>query len=312
MKVVDAQKIHLTRDNWFKSQDDVIRQLARWLNLSVSEERIRAFGKATKDHPALAYDIWLKHERHKQLFTPDQWLKAEQALLDLIERYPDFDRAYASLASSYNTKHFVFPGVFRDQDLHEKALNLALTAVRLDTKSAHGHRAVGYSYALLGQFDIAEHHFRLALELNDNDAWSNLSAASGLGMCGKLKEAGGEIDKLIASIRHPAPDMIAYGAYNKFAVTDYEAVVKSAHHVEGVWFARALVVAAYSRLGDKPKAHHLRASLFQDIRRAWKSNTSPDESEIIRWIVQMAAMSDKEVVQRFADGLADVLERSDA
>jgi DNA-binding SARP family transcriptional activator len=303
MKVVDTQKTHLSRENWFTGQDDVIRQLARWLNVNVSEERIKAFGRATKDHPALAYDVWVKYHSRMHQLSQSQWFEAEKALLDLVAMHPEFDRGYATLATSYNMKHFVFPGVFRDRDLHENALELSRTAIRLDPKGTHGHRAAAYSYALLEQFELAEHHFRLALELNENDVWGSISASAGIGLCGNWEEAARKIKSAMLLTRHPTPAMFAYHAYNFFAVGDYKEVVKLSPHVNEVTFARAVSIAAKALSGDLRSAQVELVKFFTALRQSWASNGPSSDADITQWLVQMGASSSADVRQKLQDGL---------
>ncbi len=303
MKVVDAQLIHLSRDNWFKSQDEVIRQLARWLNLSVSAERIQAFSSATAAHPALVYDIWLKHDQPKHLLSPQQWYEAEKALLELLKNNPAFDRGYASLATLYNLKHFIFPGIFRDRDLHVKALELAQTAIKIDPRAANGHRSAAYSHALLGDFGMAEHHFRLVLELNENDAWASVAAAAGIGLCGKWQEAEALIERATSTTRHHSAEMVAYQAYNSFALRDYAAVVRVSKQVEGITFGQAVAIAARALSGDVAGAGSECATLYAQIKRSWRSNMPSGNAEITEWLLQTSANSCVEVTNSLRSGL---------
>lgn len=304
MKVVDAEKIHVSRETWFTAQDAVIRQLARWLNLNVSEERIKAFGRGSREHPPLVYDIWLKHDQRKHLFTPAQWLEAEAALLGLIAEHPEFDRAYASLAALYNTKHYLFPGVYRDRDLHEKALELARQAIHLDPKGVYGYRAAAYSHALLNQYDRAEHYFRLVMELNENAFWSQFSAAAGLGICGNWDEAGERMSAVLSATHAPTPDMYAYYAYNCLALGDLETVLAVAPHAPQMTLMRAMSAAALALTGDVMRARRERDDLFKTLRGNWVSNRPATDDDIANWIASMTPAAKDDARTRLLQGLA--------
>jgi Tfp pilus assembly protein PilF len=200
-------------------------------------------------------------------------------------------------------KHFIFPGVFRDRDRHNKALQLSLTAIRLDPKGVNGHRATAYSYALLDQFELAEHHFRLVLELNENDVWGQVSASAGIGLCGKWQEAAQKLEHAMSLTRHPTSEMISYHAYNCFALQDHAAVVKSAPHMVDVTFARAISIAARVLSGDAVTARQEYAKLYLGLRRTWASNGPSDDVDITNWLVQMSAVSSEEVRARLRHGL---------
>jgi tetratricopeptide (TPR) repeat protein len=251
----------------------------------------------------LAYDVWLKYGHQTQLLSPAQWLAAEAAFLSLIASHPEFDRGYASLAALYNTKHFIFPGVFRDTDRAKRALDLAGTAIRIDPRGVHGHRAAAYAYALLGDYNLAEHHFRLVLDLNDNALWSQFSAGAGLGICGKWDEATRIMANAMTTTRFPTPDMSAYYAYNCLARGDYQTTIELASRANQITLMSAVSIAALALTQNTDAARAQYQKLYAKLRQGWEPNTASTDREITRWILQMSPAATHEARDRLQAGL---------
>src|SRR5690606_25572444 len=107
----------------------------------------------------------------------------------IIEDAPNFAPAYCGLVDFANSRHLIFPGVFRTAEREAEALALAKTAVNIDPTSSRAHLCAAWSYALNRQFDQAEFSYQMAYDLNENDPWTLVSTSVGLAYCGRQEQA---------------------------------------------------------------------------------------------------------------------------
>jgi len=80
---------------------------------------------------------------------------------------PNFSPAYSSLVQINNTAPFVHPGTFRTPQRDQETLEFAKAGGRLDPIDSRAQLAMGWAYAVTGNFATAGIHMELALELND-------------------------------------------------------------------------------------------------------------------------------------------------
>ena len=126
------------------------------------------------------YDAWLRGEHLLARWSAVAEDEAERLFEQAIAEDPSFAPSYASLASIYNSRHFIRPGSPRDPQTERRALELAGRAVELDPLDARNHMVVAWSAAMVKRFEMAELHYELASELNPNDPKIVVSAALGL------------------------------------------------------------------------------------------------------------------------------------
>jgi adenylate cyclase len=71
----------------------------------------------------------------------------------------------------------------------DRALELAKNGVRLDETNSECHLCLGWVYLVRQDFDLSEHHYRLAVDLNPNSARSFTGMGDVLMMTGRPDEA---------------------------------------------------------------------------------------------------------------------------
>jgi tetratricopeptide (TPR) repeat protein len=168
---------------------------------------------------------------------------------------PHYALAHAYLAWALLVEHGYgdAPNAIKD-----RALETALTGVRLDPGDGRCHRVLAIAYHHRGEFDLALSHFERAVGLNPNDA--NGIARMGLA----LATAGGRAEEGIELIRqamrlnpfHPESywDDLAVAAY---AARRYEEALEANRQIVGrkqYWYF-ARIAACYAQLGRVDEAH---------------------------------------------------------
>ena len=302
-QVVCSERLHISIANWFDSQDLVVRRLSRQLNLNISEERLRMAERKDIGQQPIAFDIWLKHDADKHMFTPEQWFAAEREFKRLTKVHPDLSRGHSSLASMENMRHYIFPGVFRDMARTERGVASARVATRLDPSDAHCHNALAYSYALSHQFELAEAHFRLMLEYNENSAWGSVSAAAGLGLCGHIEEAIERAERAISLLRAPNQSMWAYLGCSLLYGGRYRGAVNSLSQAGSIIFARAALAAALAHDGQIARASAEYANVEAKLLARWKGKNSPSRDLVAQWLLHLAPIQMSEHWNQERNGL---------
>src|SRR4030088_1082045 len=183
-----SESLRLGLDNWFETQQRIIRRIATSLNVQLSAERLMRLAGET-DVSLDVHDRWLRGQNLMVKFDPESWQRAVTIFRDGIRENPAFSPCYSSLVQMNNIEHFVHPGVFRDLDKARSTLELAKTAVQLDPADSRAHLCCGWSYALALREAEAAPHMERACELNDNDPWILLSYAHYCAFCGSLEQA---------------------------------------------------------------------------------------------------------------------------
>ena len=102
---------------------------------------------------------------------------------------PNFAPAYSSLAQLNNSDHIVRPGVFRNLARSEQSLMYAREAARLDPIDSRSQLCLGWSHAMVKQYEQAILFIPLAYELNENDPWTMVSSAGCFAVCGEYPRA---------------------------------------------------------------------------------------------------------------------------
>ena len=129
--VIWSDRFTLQIADLLTSQQAIIRAIAVALNINLSADRQRRMS-VRADLSGALYDIWLRGQDLLHRLSPDDWRAAQLLLERLTTEAPDFSPAVSSVVQLHNTKHIVFPGVFRDPKAYSATLQLAQRAVQLD------------------------------------------------------------------------------------------------------------------------------------------------------------------------------------
>lgn len=268
----------------FARQSTLVAEIAMAMNVNISAERLANMSRvpnASLDQ----YDRLLMGQRLHYTWKIEDSHRAEEVLNRLIEDNPRFGPAYSSLAQIINSRHIVFPGQVQTPETLERAAGLARTALALDPFDSRGYLCAAWTLALQRRFEQAEAHHRQALELNDNDPWTALSAAHGLAYYGHREEA------LAIAYRHRENGLLTSPLHWSYFVGitclcgDHAGSIAAFRYLsDGYLGVEAWYVASLALTGDveeaKAQARHLRLR----VTDRWVLPQPPDDAEIARWI----------------------------
>ncbi len=286
-----SESFRLGLDNWFETQQRIIRRIATSLNVQLSAERLmRLAGKP--DVSLDVHDRWLRGQNLMTKFDPESWRRAVTIFLEAIRENPTFSPCYSSLVQINNIEHFVHPGFFRNRDKAKATLELAKTAVQLDPVDSRAHLCYGWSNAMALRETEAAPHMELACELNDNDPWTLLSCALYCAFCGSIEQAKLRARQSLAL--SPAPSYLEWGYHGiiRFLCGDYASSLEACDQAHGViqtlpaWRAAALF-----ELGQPAMAREQAQRFLNGIRSFWVGSAAPTDEAMTRWLLQAHPIS---------------------
>jgi tetratricopeptide (TPR) repeat protein len=288
-------------DNWFVSQQRVIRRIAMALNVNLSAERLRRFS----ERPDIAlgvYDRWLRCQTLARTLDPQHWARLTTQFSEIIAAAPQFVPAYCGLADVHTTEHIAHPGVFRSREREQKALRLARKAVELDAADMHAHRCLAWANAMTGKHGQAEMHIQVACEINPNDSWTAISGALLLAFCGEFHRAS-DLSQLALDIS-PSRTHWAFKVDIEFLSGNYAAAVEAAENAQDVlWGVAAWRTSALAHLGCTSEAAAEGARFLSRTRAGWFGAEPPTDEAIVRWLLHLYPIRHRADWERLRDGL---------
>ena len=286
-----SEGLRLGLDNWFETQQRIIRRIASTLNVQLSAERLMRLA-GEPDVSLDVHDRWLRGQSLLSRFDAESWHRAVAIFRDAIRENPTFSPCYSSLVQMNNIEHIVHPGFFRDLGKARRTLELAKTAVQLDPVDSRAHLCCGWSYVTALRESEAAPHMDLACELNDNDPWTLLSSAHYCAFCGSIEQARLRAEQSFAL--SPAPSYLEWGYHGIIRVLcgDYAGALEAIDRAEGViktlpaWRAAALF-----HLGEQFKAKEQAQRFLNVTRSFWVGSDAPSDDAITRWLLQAHPIS---------------------
>ncbi len=281
-----SESLRLGLDNWFETQQRIIRRIATSLNVQLSAERLRRLaGEA--DVSLDVYDRWLRGQSLIAKFDPESWRRAVSIFRDAIRDNPTFSPCYSSLVQINNVEHFVHPGLFRELSKTKETLELAKAAVQLDPVDSRAHLCCGWSHVMALRETEAAPHMELACELNDNDPWTLLSCALYYAFCGSIELARVRAEQSLAL--SPVPSYLEWGYHCIIRVLagDHVGAIEAydrAHEV--IKTLPAWRAAALYELGNHDMARREAQRFLNATRSFWVGPDAPTDEAITRWLLQ--------------------------
>jgi DNA-binding SARP family transcriptional activator/TolB-like protein len=293
----------LKLDNWFDSQQRVIRRVAMALNVHLSAERLHRLS-GRPDISVGVYDRWLRCQTLVRTFDPQHWADLATQFTEIIEAAPHFVPAYCGLADLHSIEHIAHPGVFRSRAREQKALELARKAVELDTAGVHAHRCLAWAHAMVKQYGQAELHMQVASELNPHDSWTANSAALLFAFCGQYQRASELSQFALDMTLSPSLTHWAYQADIQFLSGDYQAAIEAADRSRDVlWGVAAWRTAALSHLGRIDEAAAEGRRFLSRVRANWFGAHPATDDAIVRWLLHLHPIRRRADWERLRDGL---------
>jgi TolB-like protein len=281
-----SESLRLGLDNWFETQQRIIRRIATSLNVQLSAERLMRLA-GEPDVSLDVYDRWLRGQNLMTKFDPQSWQRAVTIFRDAIREYPTFSPCYSSLVQMNNIEHFVHPGLFRDLGKARATLELAKRAVQLDPVDSRAHLCCGWSYVMALREAEAAPHMELACELNDNDPWTLLSSAAYYGFCGPVTQAQLLAGQSLALSGAPSYLEWGYHGIIRFLCGDYAGALEAFNRAESVLkTVPAWRVAALFYLGQPALAREEAQRFLNGIRSFWVGSSPPTDEAVTRWVLQ--------------------------
>ena len=286
-----SESLRLSLDNWFETQQRIIRRIATSLNVQLSAERLMRLA-GEPDVSLDLHDRWLRGQALHFKYDAESWQRAVTIFRDAIRENPTFSPCYSSLVQMNNIEHFVHPGVFRDLRKAKATLELAKRAVQLDPVDSRAHLCCGWSYVLAHREAEAAPHMDLACELNDNDPWTLLSSALYRAFCGSIEQARLRAEQSMAL--SPSLPYLGWGYHGIIRVLwgEYAGALEALDRAAGViktlpaWRAAALF-----HLGHSDLAREEAQRFLNGIRSFWVGPSVPTDEAVVRWVLQAHPIS---------------------
>jgi serine/threonine-protein kinase len=173
-------------DSIFVIRSKIAKKVASELKTILTPQEIDLIDKEPTDN-LKAFDYYLLANQYTITKTENNLLKAIDLFKSAIDLDPRFALAYVGLANSY--MDLFWYANWLPQDAYERARELALEALELDSDLAEAHTALAkikrnYDWDLQG----AEEGFRQALKLNQNSAGTHIEYAYLQNITGNFRE----------------------------------------------------------------------------------------------------------------------------
>jgi TolB-like protein/Tfp pilus assembly protein PilF len=242
-------------------QGEIAREVANEIEFSLSGHRPIEAARETAA-PALepksyeAYDLYLKGRYFWNKRTEEGFRQAADYFQQVIDKDPNYGRAYAGLADTFTLMSTWYIGP--QSELMPKARTAALRALQLDESLAEAHASLAlikenYDYDWPG----SEKEFRRAIQLGPQYATAHQWYAESLSWQGRFQEAFAESEQ--ARRLDPLSLIIAtdYGSILYYS-RQYDSALKQCRSVleldPNFRHARGLMIPSYSQLGKYNEA----------------------------------------------------------
>ncbi len=171
----------------FAVQDSISERVAEKLAITPSREERRLLTKHYTENTE-AYQLYLKGRYYWSKRTKEGIKKGIEYFQQAIEKDPRHAPAYADLARSYKASSYY--GIFPPSEAHPRSKEAVRKALEIDNTLAEAHMVLA---TILESSDwnwqAAEEEFKLAIELQSNDATAHHLYGLFLERRGRLEEA---------------------------------------------------------------------------------------------------------------------------
>jgi DNA-binding SARP family transcriptional activator/TolB-like protein len=298
-----SESFELTLSNWFAAQQGLIGRLALTLNVYLSAERLKRI-HSQPDVPLTTYDSWLRAQALVATFKGDDWRKGQEFLRQAKRASPSFSPLYSASAQMGNIEGVVFPGLLITPARVERNIVEAKRAVQLDALDSRAHLCLSWAYALGRDFEAATPHMRYAMELNNNDPWTTLSAALLWAYAGDAGRARQLLAEAVGRATVLGSKEWAYYAHIRFLSGDYEGAVEAFDRAGD--FPKTMTAwkaAALAHLGRLEEAVDLGARFSSAVRANWYGGQPATDEAIGRWLLQAHPLGRTDHWRRLREGL---------
>jgi TolB-like protein/DNA-binding winged helix-turn-helix (wHTH) protein/Tfp pilus assembly protein PilF len=185
-----GDQTHLWAGEYDRDLSDVLTVQGQ-ISAAVAEAIRVRLGRKTSVQTTVnpeAYQLYLKGRHFLDRRDPELLRKALTNFQQSVQRDPDFARAWASVALSYELLEYV--GAISPGDSHPNAFAAATRAVQLDPDSAEAHTALAYVHEHYEwNWVEQEREIRKAMELDSNYELARQWYSYGLLQSGNAQQA---------------------------------------------------------------------------------------------------------------------------
>jgi DNA-binding SARP family transcriptional activator len=284
-RAIWSERQTATLDELVRLQQTALRHMAVALNVHLSAPRLQS-ARDIVGPMGRKYELWLQAQALTNEWSIDSRKRAEAILRDLIATTPGFKPAMVALAQNINARPIIFPGTRREPAAFEESLALSARAVAIDPLDCRAHLCRYWSHAMSDQHAAGLAHLALALDLNENDPWTIISAAVGFAFAGEIGRATQLVNEAREfGMRHSRAAQ-GYIATALYLCRDYQGSVAAAEIAGDVMIDQpAWAAACLMRLGDRSAAADAMELFFRLSAENWAGEGSPTEMMAIDWFV---------------------------
>jgi adenylate cyclase len=167
-----AERYDRDLEDIFEVQDEVARNVAEALKVVLKPEEGEQISRSPTENIE-AYDIFLRTRSSLWPPTRENLLTARSAYLQIAEIDPSFAGGHAGQSMTYSFT-VLFGLSENPQEDARLALELANTALNLDSSFAQGYSALGLALTATGKHEEAVSHTKRAVELQPGNADAQL------------------------------------------------------------------------------------------------------------------------------------------
>ena len=262
-----------------------LRNLAVALNVHLSAPRLQS-AREVASPMGRRYELWMQAQALMGDWRAEGDSRAEAILRDLIATNPGFAPAMVALAQILHARPIVFPGQRHAPAQLAELLELTSRAVNLDPLDSRTHLCRAWSHAIAGTHAAALSHLDLALDLNENDPWTIISAALGFAFADESERARDLVAQAASLGMRYSRAAQGYVATASYLVGDYAGAVAAAE-VAGdaiinlpAWQAASLV-----QLGDLAGAGRAIDRFLTLATAGWTGKPPSGPPEVIDWFM---------------------------
>jgi TolB-like protein len=232
-----------------------------------------------------AYDCVLRGIKHLRGYAPGDNELAVELFQQAMDLDPDYAlaRAYRGFADVVKHNYDEAP-----QEILERALKMASTAVQMDEYNARCHWLLGLVHAYSGNIKEEERHFLRALALNPNDANALATLGGVTAALGRHEEG---IDRVREAMRlnpyHPEWYWVGLGNIFYTARRYEDALEAYKHRNSPGYWVMARIAACYGQMGAVAEAKAAAAEVVRlkpdfGVSRMFRAGWSASDTEHVR------------------------------
>jgi adenylate cyclase len=246
-----AERYDRRLDDVFAVQDEVAKTIVSTLVGRIEEAKLaQSLCKPTVS--LAAYDYLLRGLVHLRGYADDDNLQACEMFERAIALDPRYAVAHAYLALARVAMHGYAAA---PAEVLAAAFATAVHALELDPQESRCHRMLALIYLYSREYDLAEHHFRRAIDLNPNDADGIRQMGYLLAQRGKPEEALGWIEASERLNPFPPTWYLFSLATPLYSLRRYAEAAQALKRLvnPGPW-TRARLAACHAQLGQTKEA----------------------------------------------------------